>query len=84
MLTLIIHRTAQKSLSRLPKKQQQNILAAIDMLLLNPYLGKKLEGEYEGQYTLRVWPYRILYAFEKKQLLIYVLAIAHRQGVYKN
>lgn len=83
MITLIIHRTARKSLSRLPKKHQQNILEAIILLRTNPYLGKKLEGDYEGKYTLRVWPYRIIYKFEKQQLTVYVLEIGHRQGVYK-
>jgi mRNA interferase RelE/StbE len=83
MLKLVIHRKAQKSLERLPKKHKQHVLAAIDLLLANPYLGKKLEGDYLGSYTLRVWPYRIIYTFEKKQLTIYVLDIGHRQGVYK-
>lgn len=82
MFTLIIHRTAQKSLKRLPKKYQRSINAAIDMLLTNPYLGKKLEGEYEGRFTYRVWPYRIIYRFEKKQMIVYVLEIGHRQGIY--
>ncbi|MBP9850444.1 MAG: type II toxin-antitoxin system RelE/ParE family toxin, partial [Candidatus Peribacteraceae bacterium] len=36
-----------------------------------------------GKYTLRVWPYRIIYKFEKQQLTVYVLEIGHRQGVYK-
>ncbi len=83
MLSLVIHRTAKKSLERLPRKHQQHVIAAIDLLLMNPFLGKKLEGVHEGKYTLRVWPYRIIYKFEKKQLTIYVLDIGHRQGVYK-
>jgi len=33
---------------------------AFAALAVDPYIGKKLHGEYEGQYTLRVWPYRII------------------------
>ncbi len=83
MFTLIVHRTARKSLERLPKKQRQNILAAIDTLLADPFLGKKLEGEYEGQYTLRVGTYRVLYEIHRKQVLVVVLTVGHRQGIYK-
>jgi len=42
-----------------------------------------LEGEYRGQWSLRVWPYRIIYRVEKRKLIVLILEIAHRQGAYK-
>ncbi|MBU4299512.1 type II toxin-antitoxin system RelE/ParE family toxin [Patescibacteria group bacterium] len=35
-----------------------------------------------GAYSYRVWPYRIIYRIYKNLLLIIVIRIGHRQGVY--
>jgi len=51
-------------------------------LAKNPYLGKKLEGELRDFYSLRVWPYRIIYQIIKNELIVFVVQIKHRQGVY--
>ena len=75
---------AYKNLEKIPKKQQKRILKAVDNLSTDPFLGKKLEGHYSGLYSLRVWPYRIIYTIEKKKLIIYVVTIGHRQSIYHN
>ena len=51
-------------------------------LAQNPDLGKKLEGELRDFYSLRVWPYRIIYQIIKNELIVFVVQIKHRQGVY--
>jgi len=48
----------------------------------NPYEGKKLSGKLSEIRSLKVWPYRILYYIDKSSKKIYVVTIAHRQGVY--
>jgi mRNA-degrading endonuclease RelE of RelBE toxin-antitoxin system len=53
------------------------------MLASDPYVGKKLDGKYSGLYSLRVWPYRIIYSVIKNELMVSVIGIEHRQGVYK-
>ncbi len=83
MFAVIIQPSARKSLRRLPRKQQEKIRSEIDVLAGNPFAGKKLEGVYEGKYTWRVWPYRIIYIIEKKIITVTILEIGHRQGVYK-
>jgi mRNA-degrading endonuclease RelE of RelBE toxin-antitoxin system len=55
----------------------------IDVLAENPLSGKPLQAEYEGLYSLRVWPYRIIYKILKQKLIIEVIEIKHRQGAYK-
>ena len=74
---------AKKNIYRLPKHEQKKVKKKLLILAQNPYLGKKLNGELESFYCLRAWPYRILYKIYQNQLLITVLKIAHRQGVYK-
>lgn len=74
---------AVKSLSKIPHNFQLKIKAALASLQNNPYLGKKLFGKYKDFYSLRVWPYRIIYTIYKQELLVFVVDISHRQGAYK-
>ena len=74
--------SAEKELKKLPKKDYYRILSALVILSHNPFIGKKLEGEYLGQYSYRVWPYRIIYEIHKKELLILIVRVGHRQGIY--
>ena len=74
---------AKKQLSKLPDKEFYRITETINQLAIDPYKGKKLKGEHKGQYSLRVWPYRIIYEIYKSFLIVVILRIGHRQGVYK-
>lgn len=76
-------KTARKHLLKLPKEYQTRIRNRIDILLENPLSGKPLEGEYKGLFSLRVWPYRIIYKILKQKLIIEVIEIKHRQSAYK-
>lgn len=83
MYNLIFSREAENNFSSLSKDERKKVVRKLEVLKNNPYLGKKLNGELAGQYSFRAWPYRILYQIYQKQLVITVLKIAHRQGVYK-
>jgi mRNA-degrading endonuclease RelE of RelBE toxin-antitoxin system len=41
-----------------------------------------LGGKLKGCYSLRAWPYRIIYQIIKKSLYVAVIRILHRQGAY--
>lgn len=75
--------SAQKELNKLAKADCYKILAAFSLIAKNPFIGKKLDGEYRGYYSYRVWPYRIIYAVYKKELLVLIIRVKHRQGAYK-
>lgn len=83
MYRLQLTKEAEKNISRLPKSEVKKIFKKLHILKINPYLGKKLNGELENYYSLRAWPYRILYQINNNELIIYIYRIAHRQGVYK-
>ncbi len=83
MYKIVVRKTAEKELSRVEKTQRSRIERTILSLSLNPYLGKPLKGEFQGIYSLKVWPFRILYEIYKKQLIIHIIKISHRQNVYK-
>ena len=74
--------SAQKELAKLEKTARYMILAAFSEIAKDPFVGKKLEGEFRGSYSYRVWPFRVIYLVYKKELLVLVIRIGHRQGVY--
>jgi mRNA-degrading endonuclease RelE of RelBE toxin-antitoxin system len=68
-------------LKKIPKVEIKKINSKIVKLSQNPRIGKSLKGELDGLYSLRAWPYRILYEITKTSIII--CSIAHRQGIYK-
>lgn len=83
MYKIELTKKAQKQLVKLPKDFQVKIRSKIVILSKNPFAGKPLEGERKGQYSLRVWPYRIIYLILKQKLIIEIIDVHHRQGAYK-
>lgn len=71
---------AEKDLARLPEKERFRVKLAFLDTQNNPFAGKKLKGKYQGSYSVKVWPYRILYEINQNILTIFVLKIKHRGG----
>lgn len=83
MYKVLLTNRAEKSLGKIPDVYQGRIIIVLKKLKSNPYFGKKLEGRYKDNYSLRVWPYRIIYQIRKKELIIEVIEITQREGAYK-
>ena len=80
---VIIGRSAEKALARIPEREQEKIYRKLKELSHDPYIGKKLKGDLQDRHAIRIWPYRILYCIEKKIVTVFILDIGHRQGIYK-
>lgn len=83
MADIILTKKAEKSFLRLPLEAKKKISKAIDKLENNPLVGEKLKGEFEGQFKIYAWPYRVIYIHSSKEDMVTILEIGHRQGVYK-
>ena len=59
------------------------VLRKIGVLSDNPFIGKKLKGEFKGLISLKAWPYRIIYQIVKKEERINIITIEDRQSVYR-
>jgi mRNA interferase RelE/StbE len=79
---VIVPKKVQKKLKNIDKGYYKRVLSALIQLEINPFIGKKLKGEYKNQWSLRVWPYRIIYEIADTQLIVLIIKIADRQGVY--
>lgn len=80
---VILPKKVQKDLEKIDSRFLTKIHQALQMLAETPYFGKKLMGERKGQWSYQVWPYRIIYEIYARELVILVIRIGHRQGVYK-
>lgn len=82
-MKVALSKDAQKQLKKLPQSEQTKVVKNLTKLEENPLAGKKLEGEFKKIYSLRIWPYRILYEINTKVSRIEVHKILHRQSAYK-
>lgn len=76
--------TAEKSLKKIPKKDIQKIVEAIQILAISPFPEgcRKLKGE-EDVYRVRQGSYRIIYEVIENKIIVLVLKIGHRKDIYK-
>jgi mRNA interferase RelE/StbE len=83
---VVFKKSAAKELLKLPKKIQQNIIDAVQLLSLNPYTEllqiKKMKGA-ESLYRARVQDYRLIYLIENQVIKVTIIKIGHRKDVYK-
>jgi len=85
MYKVIFHKRAKSFYDRLPKRQKKRLNKAIDKLEDNPLYGKdikKLKGDLQGKYRLKVGPFRIVYLVNKERNLVVVESIGPRGNIY--
>jgi len=82
-MQLALSENAQREYKKIPKQQKAKIKKKLSSIEKEPYSGKKLGGELTMYYSVRAWPYRIIYTMDKEKKKIYVEKIQHRQGAYK-
>ena len=73
---------AEKDLKKLPDVVRGKVVDSLLELKTNPFSGKKLKGKLKGFYSLRIWPYRIIYCISNKELVVLIIKIGHRKDVY--
>ena len=75
-----------KTLEKLEKPKANKIIKAIENLRMNPFeqqQTKKMKGYNGDFYRLRVGDYRIIYEILENKLLIVIVRIGARGGIYK-
>jgi mRNA interferase RelE/StbE len=76
-------RRAVKELAALPKVDQQRVFDAVGSLSDNPLAGTSLSAEWKGFFRLRVGRYRVVYAFDGRELLVSVVRVGHPGEGYR-
>ncbi|MCD6117485.1 type II toxin-antitoxin system RelE/ParE family toxin [bacterium] len=76
-------RSAVKELNSIPDKDIKSIIRKIKLLTDNPRPDRCIKLTGKEQYRIRHGNYRILYSIEDDKLIVFVVKIGHRKGVYK-
>lgn len=81
---VVIERSAQRQLGKLPVDAQRRIASRINGLAHDPRPPgiKKLRGDPAGALRLRVGDYRVLYRVEDEAVRVLVIRIGHRRDIY--
>ena len=77
-----LSRIAIKSLAKVDGRYKLRINVALVALGADPYIGKRLQGERQQEWSYRVSDYRIIYKIKVRELIVLIIDVGHRQGVY--
>ena len=76
-----ISKAIRKSLLRIPSPWLERIEQTIDILCVDPHIGENMSGKLAGCRKIRVWPYRIIYRFDKNRRVVEILEVNHRGSI---
>ena len=82
MYSIILKSPAKRFLKKLDKSSKIKIIKKLKALKNNPELGKPLVGRLAGLWSLRIGRFRAIYQIRHSELIILVLKIGHRKGIY--
>jgi mRNA interferase RelE/StbE len=85
MYKIIISESALKQMHKLQKPVVKTLQLSVDKLAENPRPAgvKKLKGNNEDLYRIRVGDYRIVYSIEDTIQVVDIRKIGHRKDIYK-
>lgn len=82
---VIYSKEATRALSRMPRKLALSIQAKIAAVAADPYARHNNAARLKGSegYRLRVGDWRVIYEIADAQLVIHVVRVASRGGIYQ-
>ena len=84
MYTVVTTRSFNKAIARLPMNWQKRILAKIKEVAVNPYAPSNNLTKLQGReaYRLRVGDWRVIYELHDERLVMAILEVGPRGGIY--
>ena len=91
--SLVFHPAAKKELDKLDHQAKIFIVQSLEQFIdaydyhyeaemMKQSKIKKLKGEWQGFYRLRLRSYRIIYEKIEDQLVVHIVRVTHRKEVY--
>lgn len=74
---------AARDIRELPAAVAERARRGLERLAENPRLGKPLQGELRPFWSYRVGDYRVVYEIRDDELVVLVVMLGHRRGVYE-
>jgi mRNA interferase RelE/StbE len=82
MYDIVLSRNASKTLEKATPAMRRRIIVALERLKSNPHSAKRLRGELEGLFGLRIGGMRAVYGLDTRKNVVLVLAISPRGDIY--
>ena len=81
--TVILKRSAERELDRLPAQTHERIASKLLELEDNPrpHGVQKLHGQ--DRYRIRIGDYRVLYVIDDRAHTVEIVAVGHRREIYR-
>lgn len=83
MYEVVLSRDAARALEKATPAMKRRIIAALKRARANPQSGKRLRGELEGLFSLRIGGMRAVYEVDAEKKAVVVHAIGPRGDIYK-
>lgn len=80
--SLVSARSFLRDLRKLDRVAIRCVLQTIELLKEDPQLGKRLRGQLEGFWSLRVGDFRVIYTIEEVNRTVTLRAVGHRSEIY--
>ena len=80
---ILITKTAQKQLDKLPRQTADSLIEVILKLAQNPRPAGYIKLKGRDAYRVRKNNYRIVYEIKDNALTVIVIAIGHRKSIYR-
>ena len=84
MYTVITSKQFNKEIAKLPMNWRKRILAKIEDVAVNPYAPNNNLTKLQGRdsYRLRVGNWRVIYDLDDDRLVMLILEVGPRGGIY--
>jgi mRNA interferase RelE/StbE len=80
---LVYSETCRKQIRSLPPQIKPVIKSRIEEIAGNPLMGKLLERELSGYFSLRINRYRVIYKIQESDGVVEVHFVGRRRDVYE-
>jgi mRNA interferase RelE/StbE len=80
---LFYSETSRKQIKSLHPQIKPTVKSQIKALKDNPYVGKVLEKELSGYYSLRMKKFRVIYEIDHQKHIVQIHYVGHRKDIYE-
>jgi mRNA interferase RelE/StbE len=81
---ILIKASAEKEIDKLPKPDRVRVVGRIAALAKTPRpQGCEKLAAHDDRYRVRQGTYRIVYSISDRELLVWIVKVAHRKDVYR-
>lgn len=77
MYQVKLSKRAEKEFKKLASNYKPRVIGIMDLLSVNPFLGEKMSGEFQGWYRVKIPPIRVIYTTDFQNKIIIIRALAH-------